>query len=197
MQTAEILTLLFEASQSPPLADTRHAVSTLEPTAGTRPRNDSYAQIKWEEDPSRPGGGIFVTKDPKVTKELSDIAEGVIMNKPLSTSPQHDSRTPTDGQRGSTTSSATDQALPAASTSAYANPNIPQMNGNGSMDHSVPDTFTMFEGVPGNMFDWSAFSSVFLPAMRSDHSHLGRWDEWLQSINTLEPIVADGASSVP
>lgn len=159
MQTAEILTLLFEASQSPP-ADTRQAVSTLEPTAGTRPRIDSYSQIKWEEDPSRPGGGIFVTKDPKVAKELSDIAEGVIMNDSSSTS-RDDSQTPADGQRDSTTSSANDRALP---TSAFANPNIPQINGNGSVDHSVPDTFTMFEGVPGNMFDWSAFSFVFFSA---------------------------------
>lgn len=165
MQTAEILTLLFEASQSPLAADTRQAVSTLEPTAGTRPRIDNYAQIKWEEDPSRPGGGIFVTKDPKVTKELSDLAEGVIVNDASSTSPQNDSQPPTDVQRDSTTSSTADRALPAASTSGFTNPNIPQINGNGSMDHSVPDTFTMFEGVPGNMFDWSAFSTAFSSAI--------------------------------
>ena len=159
LQTAEILTLLFESTQSPPSADpTRHAVPPLEMTAGTRPRIDSYSQIKWEEDPSRPGGGIFVTKDPSVTKELADIAEGVIVNEPVS----GDSQTPAaDGQGDTAASPATDRALPSASTSTFANSTIPQSNGSSSMDNPVPDTFNMFEGVPGNMFDWSAFSSAF------------------------------------
>jgi hypothetical protein len=164
LQTAEILTLLFEATQSPPPADpTRHTVPPLEPTAGTRPRIDSYSQIKWEKDPSRPGGGIFVTKDPSVTKELSDIGEGVIVNESASKSLRRDSdsQTPADGQGDPATSPATDRALLSASTSTFANPTVPQSNGNGSMDTSVPDTFNMFEGVPGNMFDWSTFFSAF------------------------------------
>lgn len=161
LQTAEILTLLFEATQSPSPADpTRHTVPPLEPTAGTRPRNDSYPQIKWENDPSRPGGGIFVTKDPSVTKELADIGEGVIVNETASSNCQ----TPADGQGDPAISPATDRALPSASTSTFANPTIPQSNGSGSMDNSVPDTFNMFEGVPGNMFDWSALSSAFFPS---------------------------------
>ena len=155
LQTAEILTLLFEATQSPPPADP--TVPPLEPTAGTRPRIDNYSQIKWETDPSRPGGGIFVTKDPSVTKELTDIGEGVIVNESAS----RDSQTPADGQGGPATSPAT--ALPSASTSTLANPTIPQSNGSNAMDNPVPDTFNMFEGVPGNMFDWSAFSSAFFP----------------------------------
>ena len=123
---------------------------------------DSYSQIKWEQDPSRPGGGVFVTKDPKVAKELSDVTEGVIINESTSTtSPRHNSQPPADSQADSTTSPTTNRALPSASTSAFANPSVPQNNGNGnsSMDNPVPDTFNMFEGVPGNMFDWSASSS--------------------------------------
>jgi hypothetical protein len=137
-------------------------MSTLEPTAGTRPRIDSYSQLKWENDPSRPGGGIFVTKDPKVTKELSDLGEGVIVNESLSTSPRRDSQTPAIGQGDSTTSPATDRALPSTSASTFTNSSIPQSNSNGSMDNSAPDGFNMFAGVPGNMFDWSAFSSILL-----------------------------------
>lgn len=162
LQTAEILTLLFEATQSPPPADpTGHTVPPLEPTAGTRPRIDSYSQIKWETDPSRPGGGIFVTKDPSVTKELADIGEGVIVNESASS----DTQTPADGQGDPATSPAT--ALPSASTSTLTNPTAPQSNGSGAMDNPIPDTFNMFEGVPGNMFDWSAFSSAFF-ASQSD-----------------------------
>lgn len=162
LQTAEILTLLFEATQSPPSADpTQHTVPPLEPTAGTRPRIDNYLQIKWEEDASRPGGGIFVTKDPSVTKELTDIGEGVIVNEPV---PGDSKTSATDGQGDTATSPATDRALPSASTSTFANSTVPQSNGSGSMDNPIPDTFNMFEGVPGNMFDWSAFSSAFFPS---------------------------------
>lgn len=199
-QTAEILTLLFEATHSPD--PTRQDVSTLDPTAGTRPRTDSYSQIKWENDPSRPGGGVFVTKDPKVTKELSDVGEGVIVNESPATSSRRDSQTPVDGQGNPATSPAADRAPPSAPTSTFNNSNIPQSNGSGSMDTSVPDTFNMFEGVPGNMFDWSASSIFFFCfAVWSDLTHCydfeGRWDEWLQSIHTLEPIiVAGGAGGV-
>jgi len=85
------------------------------------------------------------------------------VNEPASSNGQ----TPVDGQKDPATSPATDRALPSASTSTFANPTIPQSNGNGLMDNSVPDTFKMFEGVPGNMFDWSTFSSTFFSS-RSD-----------------------------
>jgi len=83
------------------------------------------------------------------------------VNESTPTDPRRDSQTPADGQGDSTTSPATERPLPAASTSPFANTNVPQSNGNGSIDNSVLDTFNMFEGVPGNMFDWSAFSSTF------------------------------------
>jgi hypothetical protein len=57
-QTAEIITLLFGATQGPPVPlDQAH----LNPTAGVK-TNKPFDSIEFRKDPTRPGGGVFIAR---------------------------------------------------------------------------------------------------------------------------------------
>ena len=76
MQTAEIIALLYEATQAPqPTSD----APALNPTGGVKGK-PQLAKLKFQKDSSRPGGGVFVAKGPVVDKELEKLPEGTIIS---------------------------------------------------------------------------------------------------------------------
>ncbi|KAI0748532.1 fungal-specific transcription factor domain-containing protein [Daedaleopsis nitida] len=75
--TAEIIALLYEATQAPPAPGNDTPV--LNPTGGVKGR-PLLAALKFQKDGTRPGGGVFVAKGPVIDKELEKLPEGTIIS---------------------------------------------------------------------------------------------------------------------
>ena len=76
LQTAEIIALLYEATQGPPLPLESPA---LNPTGGVtgKPPID----LDYKKDPTRPGGGVFIVRGQVAQNEnLKDVPVGVIIS---------------------------------------------------------------------------------------------------------------------
>ncbi|KAH9180500.1 fungal-specific transcription factor domain-containing protein [Lactarius sanguifluus] len=83
-KTAEIIALLYEATQGPPLPMERPA---LNPTTNvTTKKPPPFGGLSYERDPSRPGGGVFIAHG-KVKGAYPDITPTVIIE---STSEEED-----------------------------------------------------------------------------------------------------------
>ena len=73
-QTAEIIALLYEATQTPPAPSDG---PVLNPTGGVH-RREHLPSLKFQRDSTRPGGGVFVAKGP-VAEKLKELPEGTII----------------------------------------------------------------------------------------------------------------------
>jgi hypothetical protein len=74
-KTAEIIALLYEATQGPPLPIEAPA---LNPTAGAVAKKPPpQGGISYEKDPNRPGGGVFVASGDAVKEMYKDVPQGV------------------------------------------------------------------------------------------------------------------------
>jgi hypothetical protein len=71
LQTAEIIALLYEATQGPPLPMEAPA---LNPTGGVTVKKP--AELDFKKDPTRPGGGVFILHGKG--NEFKDVPKGVI-----------------------------------------------------------------------------------------------------------------------
>ncbi|KAF7323094.1 hypothetical protein HMN09_00089500 [Mycena chlorophos] len=161
-KTAEIITLLFEATQGPQLPLERPA---LNPTGGVK--NKAPPTLEYKPDPTRPGSGVFVAqKDTKV--EMDGITPGTIVHEG---EPQSSPVQKTDAGMVNLT------PLPTPGGPANVNPamNLRQHPGqvqvmnvldgnaqtsNNLADYAMTDT-TFLEGIPGGMFDWGQWDSFF------------------------------------
>lgn len=77
LQTAEIIALLYEATQTPqPPSD----APALNPTGGVKGK-PPLSGLSFQKDGTRPGGGVFVAKGPVLTidKELQRLPAGTII----------------------------------------------------------------------------------------------------------------------
>ena len=74
LQTAEIIALLYEATQDPNMPMEAPA---LNPTGGVRVKPP--VMLDYKKDPTRPGGGVFVAA-PGKSGEFKDIPEGVVIS---------------------------------------------------------------------------------------------------------------------
>jgi hypothetical protein len=85
LQTAEIIALLYEATQDPNMPMEAPA---LNPTGGVRVKQP--VMLDYKKDPTRPGGGVFVAA-PGKSGEFKDVPEGVVISR---------SGSSTDGDQG-------------------------------------------------------------------------------------------------
>ncbi|KAJ2955711.1 hypothetical protein NUW54_g14719 [Trametes sanguinea] len=75
--TAEIIALLYEATQAP-IAPSNDPPA-LNPTGGVK-GNPPPAALKFQKDSTRPGGGVFVVKGPIPKDQLEQLPEGTIVS---------------------------------------------------------------------------------------------------------------------
>ncbi|KAI0372936.1 hypothetical protein BV20DRAFT_1050357 [Pilatotrama ljubarskyi] len=75
--TAEIIALLYEATQAPIAPG--NDPPALNPTGGVK-GNPPPPALKFQKDSTRPGGGVFVVKGPMPEERLKDLPEGTIID---------------------------------------------------------------------------------------------------------------------
>ena len=73
LQTAEIIALLYEATQGPPLPI---EAPPLNPTGGVTLKKP--ADLDFKKDPTRPGGGVFILHGKG--DEFKDVPDGVVIS---------------------------------------------------------------------------------------------------------------------
>lgn len=73
LQTAEIIALLYEATQGPPLPI---EAPVLNPTGGVTVKKP--ADLDFKKDPTRPGGGVFILRGKD--NDFKDVPDGVVIS---------------------------------------------------------------------------------------------------------------------
>ena len=76
-QTAEIISLLYEATQGPAQPPEAPA---LNPTGGVKVKQPLRG-LQFKKDPTRPGGGVFVARDTTGSAVDKNLPEGTIVNE--------------------------------------------------------------------------------------------------------------------
>ncbi|KAH9901537.1 fungal-specific transcription factor domain-containing protein [Cubamyces lactineus] len=85
--TAEIIALLYEATQAPIAPGNDPPV--LNPTGGVK-ANPPPTALKFQKDSTRPGGGVFVVKGPIAKDQLEQLPEGTIISAETHTGQNED-----------------------------------------------------------------------------------------------------------
>ncbi|KAG8893558.1 hypothetical protein FRB99_001877, partial [Tulasnella sp. 403] len=82
-KTAEIIILLYEATQLPPaLLNMPGDPQRLNPTVGVSdrpPGTENFRILKFRKDPSRPGGGVFIADEKSVIEAVNEVPLGTIV----------------------------------------------------------------------------------------------------------------------
>ncbi|EIW84945.1 hypothetical protein CONPUDRAFT_162259 [Coniophora puteana RWD-64-598 SS2] len=177
-KTAEIIALLYEATQGPPLPLDK---PPLNPTGGVKGKPPPMGSLQYKKDPSRPGGGVFVAHgDAAKDGAYEDMLQGTIITSSDDELDGAQAEQPGSPQRN--TSMVTITPLPGAGgrsdITANMNPSLNnplgQTQGNVQVLNvlDVPqasNTLQQFamadvgllEGIPGGMFDWGQWDSFF------------------------------------
>ncbi|KAI9446505.1 hypothetical protein H4582DRAFT_2108166 [Lactarius indigo] len=185
-KTAEIIALLYEATQGPPLPMERPA---LNPTTNvTTKKPPPLGGLSYERDPSRPGGGVFVAHG-KVKGAYPEITPAVIIE---STSEEEDEGEMVQHRQGQRKHGGSG-AQPATTQDEKVNVN-PVLNEGGMtgsenvrvmnlLDTTPASTraleqFAMadnnwLDGIPGGMFDWGQWDEFFSRLGNSGNGTLG------------------------
>ncbi|KIM79752.1 hypothetical protein PILCRDRAFT_823319 [Piloderma croceum F 1598] len=181
-KTAEIIALLYEATQGPPLPI--DGPPALNPTGGVTGKQPPPVNgLQYKKDPSRQGSGVFIAHG-ATRKNYEDLLPGVLVSPSDSGS-----------EAGSQTETGANTSTAAPSSSSMVNitplggdraersfPNMnPAMNsvmaaapGNVQVmnvldEPQASDTLEQFamtdtgflEGIPGGMFDWGQWDTFF------------------------------------
>lgn len=173
-KTAEIIALLYEATQGPPLPLDQPPL--LNPTGGVKGKR-SLSGLEYKKDLSRPGGGFFVAHGEARSGDYEDVPRGTIV-----TSSDEEAEEANENSQLRSSSMVTITPLPAARGDGASFPNMnPALNSVKSDTASsvqvlnvldVPqasntlEQFAMadvglLEGIPGGMFDWGQWDSFF------------------------------------
>jgi len=179
-KTAEIIALLYEATQGPPLPI---EAPVLNPTGGVTVKKP--ADLDFKKDPTRPGGGVFILRGKE--NDFKDVPDGVVIStseegKDSEVSAVRSSVGSNQSNVGSGSNATPLVNLtpltPAGRGSNYnVNPamnyaqsapgNVQLMNvldaaqGERNLaDFAVADN-GFLEGIPGGMFDWSQWDTFF------------------------------------
>lgn len=171
-KTAEIIALLFEATQGPRLPI--DSPPALNPTGGVKGRQP--LDLDYRKDPSRPGGGVFVAHGKAREGDFKDLPAGTVISSSsdeegedrtspqsqhptTSTSPSLVNFTPLSGGRGGSNMN--------PAMNAQSGPNSQVINildtphaSNTLEQHAMTDS-GFLEGIPGGMFDWGQWDSFF------------------------------------
>lgn len=178
-KTAEIIALLYEATQGPPLPLEAPA---LNPTGGVTVKQP--VMLDYRKDPTRPGGGVFIAHGKtRIREEIKDVPEGTIISAPSEEgSSEEDTSEPQQVMASGSTSAPmvnfTSLASGGERRESFANVN-PAMNlqadagsvqlmnvldaaqgGNNLADFALADT-EFLAGIPGQMFDWGQWDTFF------------------------------------
>lgn len=76
IQTAEIIALLYEATQGPPLPLDQPPL--LNPTGGVKGKRPLRG-LEYKKDPSRPGGGVFIAHGEARQGDYEEIPQATII----------------------------------------------------------------------------------------------------------------------
>ncbi|KAJ7685333.1 fungal-specific transcription factor domain-containing protein [Mycena polygramma] len=176
-KTAEIITLLYEATQGPQLPLEAPA---LNPTGGVKGKQPT--SLNYQPDPTRPGGGVFVAhKDSQ--DNFEDLPAGTVIKDgegeggkgtqgASASGPAMVNFTPLTGGRGS--HSNVNPAMNVGISSGQGQVqvmnvlDVPQA-ANTLADFAMTDN-TFLEGIPGEMFNWGQWDSFF---SRMNHGATG------------------------
>ncbi|KAG1754413.1 fungal-specific transcription factor domain-containing protein [Suillus lakei] len=173
-KTAEIIALLYEATQGPHLPLDQPPL--LNPTGGVTGKR-ALSGLEYKKDPSRPGGGFFVAHGEARSGDYEDVPRGTIL-----TSSDEEVEEAAENSQCRGSSMVTITPLPSARGDGASFPNMnPALNSVKSDTSSsvqvlnvldVPqasntlEQFAMadvglLEGIPGGMFDWGQWDSFF------------------------------------
>jgi hypothetical protein len=182
-KTAEIIALLYEATQGPPLpVDSPPA---LNPTGGVKGKPPPPVNgLQYKKDPSRQGSGVFIARGATLTENYKDIPGVVIsstdtgsegsqseLDTNTSTSaamPRPSSMvniTPLGGDRAEQRFPNVNPAMNNVMATAPGNVqvmnvlDVPQAS-NTLEQFAMADT-GFLEGIPGGMFDWGQWDNFF------------------------------------
>ncbi|GLB34697.1 putative fungal specific transcription factor [Lyophyllum shimeji] len=174
-KTAEIIALLYEATQGPPLPIEAPA---LNPTSGVTLK--TQVGLEYKKDPTRPGGGVFIAHGQAAKEgDFKDLPEGVVIS---GTSDAGSDLANQQAQQGGVASPASPMVnFTPIGRKQGSHPNVnPAMNMQGQQQGNVQllnvldgphgtNTLQEFasmdtgflEGIPGGMFDWGQWDSFF------------------------------------
>ncbi|KAK7020498.1 fungal-specific transcription factor domain-containing protein [Favolaschia claudopus] len=176
-KTAEIITLLFEATQGPQLPLEAPA---LNPTGGVKGKQPSV--LNYKPDPTRPGGGVFIAH-PDSKDDFNDLIPGTVIkdgveqgkigtesgqNKAGAAAGSMVNLTPLSagGRVGGNLNPAMNMGAAASGGSGQVqvmnvlDSRVPQAGSNTLADFAMTDN-TFLEGIPGGMFDWGQWDTFF------------------------------------
>ncbi|KAF7974819.1 hypothetical protein HWV62_11171 [Athelia sp. TMB] len=179
-KTAEIIALLYEATQGPPVA---FEVPALNPTGGVKGKPPPALNgLKYQKDPSRQGSGVFIATGPTRKEDYPDILPGVILAESEvkdKVPDDHDINTTTAGPMPGPGSSmvnftplgdAREGGMPANVNPAMENvasSSVQVMNvldvpqGSDTLEQFAMADNGLLEGIPGGMFDWGQWDNFF------------------------------------
>jgi hypothetical protein len=169
-KTAEIISLLYEATQGPP---PQVEVPALNPTGGVK--GNPPAAIEYRQDPSRPGRGVFVAHAPTRAKDYE--SKGVPAGTVINSSDEEDEVARQTDVDTPTSPSVMVNITPLTGGGAFTNVN-PAMNELGAaslgtvqlmnalrapqasntLEQLAQADTGLLEGIPGSMFDWGKYS---------------------------------------
>jgi hypothetical protein len=193
-KTAEIIALLYEATQGPPLpVDSPPA---LNPTGGVKGKQPPPLNgLQYKKDPSRQGSGVFIAHGATRTENYKDIPEGIIIpstdaglggsqveletNTSTSAAMSRSTLvniTPLGGDRAGERFLNVNPALNSAMATAPGNVqvmnvlDVPQASN--TLEQLAMADVGFLEGIPGGMFDWGQWDTFFsrINASTADNS---------------------------
>jgi hypothetical protein len=171
-QTAEIITLLYEATQGP--ATTDLTAAPLNPTSSVTNRQP-LGRLEYRKDPSRPGSGVYVAHGANKSDLLATDIPSHLVVAADGDDNENDAAEGPSGGAGEGSSSIVN-VTPLGGFGMNVNP---AMNGGGqsvkvvnalnaemptgmSLEQLVMQDTGFLEGLPGGMFDWGTYSSAMV-----------------------------------
>lgn len=191
-KTAEIIALLYEATQGPPPPIETPALNPTGGVIGKKP--PPLGGLEYEKDPSRPGGGVFVAHG-KTRGSYKDVPPETVISsgsdeeeeggrravaQNLSAPPSMVHFTPLGGGGGG----ADLASLRAGAGLTHANANVnPAMNVSAGMGENVQvmnllDASGQNFAMPGSLEQWALADNSLLEGIPGGMFDWGQWDEF-------------------
>ncbi|KNZ79402.1 Acetamidase regulatory protein, partial [Termitomyces sp. J132] len=165
VKTAEIIALLYEATQGPHPAVME--APPLNPTGGVTVKTP-VSGLDYKKDPTRPGGGVFIATGQAAREgDFQGVPAGVVISPDSECSgsptlPSIVNFTPLSRRSGSYSN-----MNPAMNVQGLPQGNVQVMNvldgpqgGNTLQEFAIADN-EFLAGIPGSMFDWGQWDTFF------------------------------------
>ncbi|KAF7778524.1 transcriptional regulator family: Fungal Specific TF [Agaricus bisporus var. burnettii] len=180
-KTAEIIALLYEATQGPPLPMEAPA---LNPTGGVKTRPP--LSLEYRKDPTRPGGGVFIAQPRTREEDVKDIPPGTI----IASGADHEGSSSTASNPGHAPQRTPPPTMvnfaplnkmgdsygnlnPAMNSQGRGNVQVMNVLDGGSQGANLAEyemsDIDFLEGLPGTMFDWHQWDNFFSQRFSQGH----------------------------